>query len=520
MRNPNPAITLRESKWIESGQSCELSYKPGSNSPENSVKLEVSRIPSVDISRRFDFLYNYQHYCTEQLTSKALPLLFVGQFKAVDEAEAGKIKANVQEAIKQLYSRQLPNGGFVYWPGNASANEWITSYAGMFLVMAQEKGYAVNANVLNKWKRFQRSAAQNWRTPQQDTGYYWQSDLQQAFRLYTLALAGAPEHGAMNRMKEMQQDLSLQAKWRLAAAYALNGKTKAANELVFNAKTTVEPYSPSAGSYVYGSYDRDEAMILETLLLMGREREAFTQAQKVSKNLSREDWFSTQSTAFALMAMGRLAEKLSGTLDFTWTIYGKQQPAVKSAKAVFEKALSVAPGGGSVTVKNNGKGALNVDLITKTQLLNDTLPALSNNLRLDVKYTDMNGTAIAPEALKQGSDFMAVVTVANISGTTDYSDIALTHIIPSGWEIYNERMTTDPEKANSADSNNSYSYRDIRDDRVLTYFNLKRGQYKTFTVRLQATYAGTFVLPAIQCEAMYDAGAQARTRAGKAIVER
>ena len=65
-----------------------------------------------------------------------------------------------------------------------------------------------------------------------------------------------------------------------------------------------------------------------------------------------------------------------------------------------------------------------MDLITKTQLLNDTLPALSNNLRLDVKYTDMNGTAIAPEALKQGSDFMAVVTVANISGTTDYSDIA------------------------------------------------------------------------------------------------
>lgn len=119
-----------------------------------------------------------------------------------------------------------------------------------------------------------------------------------------------------------------------------------------------------------------------------------------------------------------------------------------------------------------------MDLITKTQLLNDTLPALSNNLRLDVKYTDMNGTAIAPEALKQGSDFMAVVTVANISGTTDYSDIALTHIIPSGWEIYNERMTADPEKANSADSNNSYSYRDIRDDRVLTYFNLKRGQYK------------------------------------------
>ena len=519
VRNPNPAVTLRESKWIENGQSCELSYRLGSRSPENSVKLEVSRIPSVDISRRFDFLYNYQHYCTEQLTSKALPLLFISQFKAVDETESQKIKANVQEAIKQLYARQLPNGGFIYWPGNASANEWITSYAGMFLVMAQEKGYAVNANVLNKWKRFQRSAAQNWRTPQQDTGYYWQSDLQQAFRLYTLALAGAPEHGAMNRLKEMEQTLSLQAKWRLAAAYALNGKMKAANELVFNAKTTVEPYSSSAGSYVYGSYDRDESMILETLLLMGREREAFAQAQRVSQTLSREEWFSTQSTAFALMAMGRLAEKLSGTLDFSWTLHGKQQPAVKSAKAVFEKTLATASGGGEVTVKNNGKGALNVDLITRTQLLNDTLPAMANNLRLDVRYTDMNGTAISINPIKQGTDFMAVVTVANISGTSDYNDLALTHIIPSGWEIYNERMIDHPEQATSTDTNNSYTYRDIRDDRVLTYFNLKRGQSKTFTIRLQATYAGTFILPAIQCEAMYDSGAQTRTQAGKVVVE-
>ena len=519
VRNPNPAVTLRESKWIENGQSCELSYRLGSRSPENSVKLEVSRIPSVDISRRFDFLYNYQHYCTEQLTSKALPLLFISQFKAVDETESQKIKANVQEAIKQLYARQLPNGGFIYWPGSASANEWITSYAGMFLIMAQEKGYAVNANVLNKWKRFQRSAAQNWRTPQQDTGYYWQSDLQQAFRLYTLALAGAPEHGAMNRLKEMEQTLSLQAKWRLAAAYALNGKMKAANELVFNAKTTVEPYSSSAGSYVYGSYDRDESMILETLLLMGREREAFAQAQRVSQSLSREEWFSTQSTAFALMAMGRLAEKLSGTLDFSWTLHGKQQPAVKSAKAVFEKTLATAPGGGEVTVKNNGKGALNVDLITRTQLLNDTLPAIANNLRLDVRYTDMNGTAISINPIKQGTDFMAVVTVANISGTSDYNDLALTHIIPSGWEIYNERMIDHPEQATSTDTNNSYTYRDIRDDRVLTYFNLKRGQSKTFTIRLQATYAGTFILPAIQCEAMYDSGAQTRTQAGKVVVE-
>lgn len=526
VRNPNPVVTLRNSQWIEASQEAELSYTlAGSSSANNQVQLEVSRIPSVDISRRFDFLYNYQHHCTEQLTSKALPLLFVSQFKAVDEQEAEKIKANVQEAIRQIYARQLPNGGFVYWPGNAVADEWITSYTGMFLTLAQEKGYAVHPNVLNKWKRFQRAAAQNWRMPQEASNWQiWQSELQQAFRLYTLALAGAPEYGAMNRMKE-QPGLSIQAKWRLAAAYALTGKMKPAGELVYNAETTVIPYSSM--NLIYGSSDRDEAMILETLILMKRDRDALQQAKKVSQNLAQENWFSTQSTAFALMAMGRLAEQLSGTLDFTWNWNGKQQPAVKSAKAVFEKEIATSPKSGTVSVKNQGKGALSVDLITRTQLLNDTLPAIADNIRLDVKYTDMAGSPISVEDIRQGTDFMSAVTLSNISGTSDYSNLALTHIIPSGWEIYNERMivpeasSSNSNEANTPESSaGKYTYKDIRDDRVLTYFDLRRGESKTFTVRLQATYAGNFILPAIQCEAMYDAAVQARTKAGRTTVSR
>lgn len=526
VRNPNPVVTLRNSQWIEAGQEAELSYTlAGSSSANNQVQLEVSRIPSVDISRRFDFLYNYQHHCTEQLTSKALPLLFVSQFKAVDEQEAEKIKTNVQEAIRQIYARQLPNGGFVYWPGNAVADEWITSYTGMFLTLAQEKGYAVHPNVLNKWKRFQRAAAQNWRMPQEASNWQiWQSELQQAFRLYTLALAGAPEYGAMNRMKE-QPGLSIQAKWRLAAAYALTGKMKPAGELVYNAETTVIPYSSI--NLIYGSSDRDEAMILETLILMKRDRDALQQAKKVSQNLAQENWFNTQSTAFALMAMGRLAEQLSGTLDFTWNWNGKQQPAVKSAKAVFEKEIATSPKSGTVSVKNKGKGALSVDLITRTQLLNDTLPAIADNIRLDVKYTDMAGSPISVEDIRQGTDFMSAVTLSNISGTSDYSNLALTHIIPSGWEIYNERMivpeasSSNSNEANTPESSaDKYTYKDIRDDRVLTYFDLRRGESKTFTVRLQATYAGNFILPAIQCEAMYDAAVQARTKAGRTTVSR
>lgn len=519
VRNPNPFVTLTESKVLNAGQNAELKYQLGTKSRDNWVKLEVARIPPVDISRRLDYLYSYQHCCTEQLTSKALPLLFVSLFKDVDAKELDVIKKNVQEAIRNLYGRQLASGGFAYWPGDGAANEWVSSYAGTFLVMAQEKGYAVNPSVLNKWKNYQRSMAKSWAPADRNTtrkGWYWQSDYQQAYRLYSLALAGAAEQGAMNRLKEVK-DLALQAKWRLAAAYALSGQQNPANEIVFNVKTAVEPYS--SNNNIYGSYDRDEAMILETLVLMGRDKEAFEQAKKVSKNLSSQSYFSTQSTAYALMAMGRLAEKLSGSIDFDWTMNGAKQTSVKSAKALYQTNLPIEPQKGTVTLKNNGNGSLYVDLISRTQLLVDTLPVIANNLRVEVRYIDMAGKAFDIDKIKQGTDFKAIVKVSNISGTEDYRDIALTHMIPSGWEIYNERLVAATGGASTSTAYR-FDYQDIRDDRVLTYFSLDKGRSREITIRLQATYAGEFVLPAIQCEAMYDVTAQGRTKAGRVVVER
>ena len=508
VRNPNPAVSFRTSQWIEKGQSLTLPYDLRRGEADGSrVDLEVSRIPSVDVSRRFDFLRDYPHACTEQLTSKALPLLFIGMFKELGQEESEQTKQSIQEAIGQLYSRQLPDGGFVCWPGNAVADEWITSYAGMFLVLAQEKGYAVNQSVLNRWKSFQQSAARNWRMPDESLAAY--SSLQQAFRLYTLALGGSPEQGAMNRMKELA-DLSWQARWRLAAAYALAGQVQVAEELTFNQATV--PTDHAAQAMPYGSSDRDEAMVLETLLLMGRTEAAMEQARKVSENLAGETLFDTQSTSFALLAMGQLAEKLSGTLDFSWTWNGQKQADVRSERVTFVRALTTPPVKGEVSVTNRGEGALEAVLTTRMQLRKDTLPAVARLIRLDVKYTDLNGDPLRVDRLKQGTDFRAVVTVSNISGTSDYTDLALTHILPSGWEIYNERMQPTAGQRN-------YTYQDIRDDRVLTYFDLPRSTQKQFVVRLQATYAGDFVLPALSCEAMYDTAVQARTQASRTHVE-
>ncbi|MDR2232341.1 MAG: alpha-2-macroglobulin [Tannerella sp.] len=516
VRNPNPPVILSDNGILNAGETGEFKYNLEGDLDENWVKLEVSRIPSVDISRRFDFIYNYPHFCSEQLTSCALPMLFIQQFKDMDDKETEAVRKNVRDAITNLYGRQLSNGGIVYWPGDVSADDWISSYAGSFLVLAKEKGYDVNEGVINRWKAYQRNLAQNWRPVEiEHKRYdYNHSELGQAYRLYTLALAGAPEMGAMNRMREIK-DLSLQSRWRLAAAYAIAGKMDGANELIFNAPTDVTPYGSNNSSF--GSYDRDEAMILETLILMGKDREAFTQAQKVAKNLSVEQSFTTQSTAWALVAMGRLAEKTAGSLDFGWTLNGASQAAVKSAKAVFQKDIPTNPSSGTVTISNTGNGTLYVNVVSKSKPLRDMFPAVAEGIRLEVSYMYANGTPVDVTRLKQGTDFMAVIKVSNI-GSDNYTDLALTQIIPSGWEIYNERMI-DPDNEDNA-SNAPYNYQDIRDDRVMTYFDLGIGRSKSFKIRLMASYSGSFIFPAILCEGMYDSSVIARTSAGRVVVER
>jgi hypothetical protein len=125
-----------------------------------------------------------------------------------------------------------------------------------------------------------------------------------------------------------------------------------------------------------------------------------------------------------------------------------------------------------------------------------------------VRYTDLKGSAIDPAKLKQGTDFLAEVTVTR-TGTMrfDFNELALSQIFPSGWEILNTRMnlvggsTSDP-----------MDYQDVRDDRVFTYFDLpfnwsgdkNAKQSRTYRIQLNAAYAGRYYLPALACEAMYD----------------
>ena len=136
---------------------------------------------------------------------------------------------------------------------------------------------------------------------------------------------------------------------------------------------------------------------------------------------------------------------------------------------------------------------------------------VEKNLAMKVEYTDMAGTAVDISSLPQGTGFLMTVTVTN--GTfRQIGNIALAQMVPSGWEIQNTRLF----ETATAQKESSYDYRDFRDDRVYTYFGLKSGETKKFIIILTASYRGTYAIPAVVCEAMYDDGVRAR-RPGREV---
>ncbi|MDL2303684.1 hypothetical protein LJC28_04750, partial [Dysgonomonas sp. OttesenSCG-928-D17] len=451
-----------------------------------------------------DFLRYYPHGCSEQVTSKGFPLLYIENFRALTNAEKETMNNHIKEAINIITSRQLSDGGIVYWPGDRYPNEWVTSYAGHFLVEAQRAGRDVPTSVINKWKQFQKKSAQTWNKQDIYNTYYSysMSDLQQAYRLYTLALAGEPELGAMNRLKEMA-NLSTQARWRLAAAYVLAGKKDAANQLINNANDQITGYT--FNNNTYGSSSRDMAMIMETYLLLGKVDKALALSFKISESLSNR-YITTQSAAYGLIAMSKLAEKMGkGTIAYDWTLNGVKQQTVNSGK-VFQEIEIKPQDKINVSFQNKGQGQLYVRLIGRTQPLVDNSPALNNGVNLYVKYVNENGKDIDITSLKQGTEFYASVIVQNVSGQV-LTDMNLNQIFASGWEIFNNRLFNQTANNTAA----SYNYQDIRDDRVYTYFNIGSGYSMAFKVRLQAAYCGRFYLPAVSCEAMYSPTEQSRT---------
>ncbi|RYD87781.1 MAG: hypothetical protein EOP54_28265, partial [Sphingobacteriales bacterium] len=278
-----------------------------------------------------------------------------------------------------------------------------------------------------------------------------------------------------------------------------------AARLISGLPLTIKPYNTMFGTY--GSDLRDQAMMLETLTLLGQQKRAAGLMRTVATRLSQDSWYSTQTTAYSLIAIAQYCgiNKNGSKLDFNYQA-SSNKGNVNSKSYLWQ--TSAAPNGGKVFIKNNGTNRLYVRLIQSGQPSSGTLTETNVDpdvLVMRMAYFTLGGKPLDPAKLKQGTDFVAQVTLKNPGKRGRYDNMALTQVFPSGWEILNTRMMNNDEAFKSSVSD----YRDIRDDRVNTYFSLSEGQEVTYYVMLNAAYAGRYFQPTTYCEAMYDSSINA-----------
>ena len=485
VRNPQPLITTVETRNVGGGAGDRFSWQ---GMEDGSVRMEIATIPVIPFSGVFSFMADYGHFCTEQLSAKAMYLLYARRF--LHENEQRQAEEMLPDILKKILSRQLPDGGFAYWPGYTDAQPWVTSMAGEVMIEARRQGFAIDRKAVDRWIEHQKNAVRNYRHTTVRA-----ADLVQAYRLYTLVLAGEKPAAAMNKLRE-SPNLSQQALMRLAAAYVILERGDVAAKLIEKADETPR---------LHGSYEtfytplRDLAMEVETWALIGDSNRVATAARKLADKFSSKN-YSTQEIAFTSVAMSRLADLMtSDNNEVIISQSGEKALILRNMQDVEEVALNAATG--SVSIENKGKEIVCVSLTTSRRpAADETIPATAAGVEISVRYTDRPGREIEVEKLRQGEEFIARVSVKKSAG--DSESMALTLAVPSGWEIWNERLMNEAAAGD-------LKHLDIRDDRICWYFGLKAGEPREFAIRLRAAWCGEFVLPATVCEDMYDTSCRA-----------
>jgi uncharacterized protein YfaS (alpha-2-macroglobulin family) len=513
VRHANPRQMKTFTKTVKKGVKDSIPFEVMGLKGTNKLTLEISSIPSINLERRMEYLLGYPHGCVEQTTSKSFPQLFIADVIELNEQQKERAKQNIMAAINKLRSFQISSGGFSYWSGSSYVSDYATSYVGHFLIEAEKKGYTVPASMITSWVSYQQSVARNYSSfksssyPSVYGSYYRYSrpsyDFAQVYRLYTLALVGKPEIGAMNRLKA-DNKLNYVGMHRLAAAYYLIGEKEVAKSIIKNLKNDAS--GRRHYGYSYGSSGRDQAILLETYTIMKDDAKSLKAMKNVAKRLGKNSYMNTQAVAYSLMAISKYVGEsgVAKELSFSTYINGKKEShLMKTTVGQIEVPLSAIKDG-KISVENTGKGLLFATVLSSGIPGPGDEKTIDHNLDISVKYLDMKGQFISVAKLEQGTDFIAEVTVANTDLNNPVDNIALTHVFPSGWEIFNKRLFGDGQ------DKGTFDYQDIRDDRVLTYFGLsdyrRNAKYseKTFKVVLNASYLGKYYLPSVNAESMYD----------------
>ncbi|MEP6192966.1 MAG: alpha-2-macroglobulin family protein [Nitratireductor sp.] len=468
-----------------------------------SVTVNVSRGAAFDVPALLMSLDRYPYGCAEQTTSRALPLLYVGELsKSAGLEDDPALRGRVADAIERVLSHQASSGSFGLW-GPGSGDLWLDAYVTDFLTRAREQDYHVPAAAMDQaLLNLQNSLA-------------YDVDLatngsEVAYALYVLARNRKASAGDLRYYSDTQLGAfsSPLARAQLAASLSLYGDAQRAGQAFSSALTLARGVEPGLQSRAdYGSALRDGAAML-ALAAESRPEPALVpqMVSYVSDIRKQTRYLSTQDQAWMLLA----ARAVAGASDDIRLDIGGSPHEGAFSRRLSGEALASDP----FVITNSGDEPVEA-VVTTLAAPEQPLPAGGDGFSIERSYYTLDGKPASIAAARQNERYVVVIKVREHNDWP--SRILVNDLLPAGFEIDNPRLVGSAELKNFEWLGQTNAvHTEFRDDRFIAAFTRGQGGDRDYTLAyvVRAVTPGVFVHPAASVEDMYRPQLSARTASG------
>jgi uncharacterized protein YfaS (alpha-2-macroglobulin family) len=469
-----------------------------------SVSVSVGLSSALDAAALLAALDRYPFGCTEQITSRALPLLYVNDLASASHLALDEgVDKRIQDAIDRLLSRQGSNGSFGLWSVGGD-DIWLDSYVSDFLTRARERNFAVPDTAF----RLAIQRLKNYVGNAEDPGRNGGRNL--AYALYVLARNGAAPVGDLRYFVDTKLDdfATIIAKAQLAAALGMLGD-KVRAERVYSAALRAMAPQPTLeyGRVDYGSILRDGAALITLASEGGAPRATITGAiERVEAARGLTPYTSTQEQAWMVLAARALVKDATNvSLD----VAGEKRQGALNRR--FLPSHLQKP----VRIANAGEGPLQAVVTVNGAPLTPE-PAADRGFKIERLYFTLDGKPADPTKARQNERFAVVLRITEPQ--PQFGRVIVADYLPAGFEIDNPRLVSSGETGtlpwiqDAAPPVNA----EFRDDRFSAAFNRRSGDPSVFSVAyvVRAVSPGTYVHPQAFVEDMYRPDRYGRTGSG------
>ena len=501
VRPSSPVITKTGSIAVTEKTPSEINLPTEFIDGTQDVRLIISSLPEIKFARSLQYLLGYPHGCVEQTTSKIFPLLYFDELAKAAEPELFKSNSVwyfVDEGIKKLVAYQWEDGSFSYWPSGYYINDWTSIYASHFLVEARKAGYQIPQSTYDSMISWLENYTKREISNQDNIR---KTSLQnQVYACYVLSLAGSPPKSTINYIKDNRiSELPVSSQYQIAHCFALLGDKKTALSLLPSEIHPITVERETGGNF--NSPTRENAIMLGVLQEIAPNNPGIpVLIKQLTDSIGIGRWGSTQENAFALMALGKALKKTQKA-DYSGTVLVDG----KTFRQFDEKGITIRDitlSGKKPKINIKGTGTCYIYWQAWGVPKNGKIDEYNKGVKVTREFLDVQGSNLEYDKFKQGDLYIAKITAEALDKNLE--NVIIDDMLPAGFEIENPRLATSAEISWIEKSEYTPNYTDIRDDRIFLFTSLNHKRPVTFYYAVRAVTSGTFNLPPVSAECMYD----------------